>query len=266
MRMLTSAAAIAAATALATPASAVTLIIDPINASWTSVVGGSNLESSGNGTPSAEIRWGGEVATANKSGYNFTAAAVPINVGLVVNGASSLFNLGTFTHFNLPIPSGTSITGATLTVTYGLKINDGTDILDLGLKNSVFLFDHFETPNTPPVGEPCADGGANGEGVNANGCADRVRISLDEGASDFFTLNEVDYFLNIFGFQQGAATVSEFWTIENAINVANLRGSIAARGTMPVVPEPATWAMMILGFGMVGMGLRRRHGLARVEA
>ncbi len=25
------------------------------------------------------------------------------------------------------------------------------------------------------------------------------------------------------------------------------------------VPEPATWAMMILGFGMVGSGMRRRN-------
>ena len=28
------------------------------------------------------------------------------------------------------------------------------------------------------------------------------------------------------------------------------------------VPEPATWAMMILGFGLVGGALRRRHALA----
>jgi hypothetical protein len=33
------------------------------------------------------------------------------------------------------------------------------------------------------------------------------------------------------------------------------------------VPEPATWAMMIIGFGMVGAGLRlRREGLARAVA
>jgi len=27
------------------------------------------------------------------------------------------------------------------------------------------------------------------------------------------------------------------------------------------VPEPATWAMMILGFGIAGYGLRRRKAL-----
>jgi hypothetical protein len=27
----------------------------------------------------------------------------------------------------------------------------------------------------------------------------------------------------------------------------------------PGVPEPATWAMMLLGFGAIGFALRRRH-------
>jgi hypothetical protein len=31
---------------------------------------------------------------------------------------------------------------------------------------------------------------------------------------------------------------------------------------IPVVPEPATWALMILGFGLVGAGLRRRRTAA----
>lgn len=33
-----------------------------------------------------------------------------------------------------------------------------------------------------------------------------------------------------------------------------------------VVPEPATWAMMIVGFGLVGVSLRRRERIARVSA
>jgi len=32
------------------------------------------------------------------------------------------------------------------------------------------------------------------------------------------------------------------------------------RGFLAAVPEPATWALMILGFGMVGAALRRRAG------
>jgi hypothetical protein len=34
----------------------------------------------------------------------------------------------------------------------------------------------------------------------------------------------------------------------------------------PAVPEPATWAVMIVGFGAVGYVLRRRESLARAPA
>lgn len=37
-------------------------------------------------------------------------------------------------------------------------------------------------------------------------------------------------------------------------------------GTINAVPEPATWAMMILGFGLVGVGIRRRRGAVSLRA
>jgi hypothetical protein len=33
-----------------------------------------------------------------------------------------------------------------------------------------------------------------------------------------------------------------------------------------VIPEPATWAMLITGFGLVGSAMRRRRGIASVNA
>lgn len=37
-------------------------------------------------------------------------------------------------------------------------------------------------------------------------------------------------------------------------------------GPPPAVPEPATWMMMILGFGMVGSAIRRQSSIRRVAA
>lgn len=36
--------------------------------------------------------------------------------------------------------------------------------------------------------------------------------------------------------------------------------SFTLSGVTGAVPEPATWAMMILGFGLVGAALRQRRG------
>ena len=40
---------------------------------------------------------------------------------------------------------------------------------------------------------------------------------------------------------------------------ANYSGVVSGRLDMPAVPEPATWAMMILGFGAAGSMIRRRR-------
>ena len=66
---------------------------------------------------------------------------------------------------------------------------------------------------------------------------------------------------------------NEFWRLANPVNLAasqytlsingnnsgagSLGGSITIR--QAAVPEPATWAMMLIGFGAVGFALRRRQ-------
>lgn len=44
--------------------------------------------------------------------------------------------------------------------------------------------------------------------------------------------------------------------------IDNLRFGRAGEVTIPGIPEPATWAMMIAGFGMVGAAMRRRQKVA----
>lgn len=50
---------------------------------------------------------------------------------------------------------------------------------------------------------------------------------------------------------------------ENGVSSGNVTGTFALATDTPVVPEPATWGMMIAGFGMVGFAARRRR-IARV--
>ena len=73
-----------------------------------------------------------------------------------------------------------------------------------------------------------------------------VEIS-DDGITEFWrlpapiTLGAAQYTLTIDGNNSGAGS---------------LGGSITIR---PAVPEPATWAMMLIGFGAVGFAMRRRR-------
>nr|WP_235890272.1 PEPxxWA-CTERM sorting domain-containing protein [Sandaracinobacter neustonicus] len=39
-------------------------------------------------------------------------------------------------------------------------------------------------------------------------------------------------------------------------------GNVTSTSVLPAVPEPATWAMLIAGFGLVGAAARRRRALA----
>ena len=51
-----------------------------------------------------------------------------------------------------------------------------------------------------------------------------------------------------------------------AFEVDDVAGTLAGPGNGSTVPEPATWGLMIAGFTMVGLGARRRRGVARVAA
>ena len=46
---------------------------------------------------------------------------------------------------------------------------------------------------------------------------------------------------------------------------ARVGGSLTLTAVAAVVPEPATWALFILGFGAIGSALRRRSGAVRVS-
>ena len=56
-----------------------------------------------------------------------------------------------------------------------------------------------------------------------------------------------------------ASNTSTILTFNNRVGGANEGVFLDAVSVQGAVPEPATWALMILGFGAVGVAMRRRH-------
>ena len=87
---------------------------------------------------------------------------------------------------------------------------------------------------------------------------------------NFVTATLNGFAFNLFSPDGG---ITEFGSLApismQALNTLNItgytggRGSFAGTLTFQAVPEPATWAMMLFGFGAIGFAMRRRRG-ARV--
>lgn len=107
------------------------------------------------------------------------------------------------------------------------------------------------------------NGGGNGGGGNCAGGGGEGIRPADAAATGSFTLN--------FANGQSSIALSNFYARYQSLDVrGNSATSATGLGTVFVpaavgaVPEPATWGMMILGFGMVGAGMRRRKVAAIV--
>jgi hypothetical protein len=222
-------------------AQANTISITDVSGIWTSITGGS--VTSGVGTSS--ISWGVDVGDG-QSGYDFDGNAPPTIGGLQPD---TVFDLGTFTHRNRPIEGGTSITQATLQVFFDFIID--SEPLTTYSRFSTFVFDHWETPNSA---DPCADGGANGLGVNENGCADNVDPVTNPAFSESFDVDGVTYVLDVTGFDIGPS----FWTRENAENTAIIQARFTAKENIAPIPLPAAgWLLLSALAGAAALARRR---------
>ncbi|OHY91954.1 hypothetical protein BI375_21255, partial [Vibrio rotiferianus] len=120
-----------------------------IEAAWSSVEGGTNtsvFDSNDNDSANDQLRWGTTDDSDPQSGYGFIDNDLGLNGELPLNEDVIL---GTFTHFNNPISSGTAITGATLSVSFELVDTYGNrQLVELDIE-----FDHNETPNDVGTGD-----------------------------------------------------------------------------------------------------------------
>ena len=223
----------------ASAAQAATVSLTNIRGTWFEPTPLANISSNtGGGTANTSIRW-------DASGYDFNAvlsAAVS-----VPPSPSANFALGSFSHINQPI--FTSITGVKLKVTANINV----DATVVGSRDFFFQFIHEETPNG---GQSCPYGGLNNQGVNINGCADRVSVQFID-SSESFTIGADTYTLNVFGFQSGIGPItSDFLTAERQTNTANLIANVTLRSSL-TVPEPGTLALA--GLSLVGLAAMRRR-------
>ena len=125
----------------------------------------------------------------------------------------------------------------------------------------------FLTDAAPTLGsQPAA--------LNFNG--NRTFATLAPGIAQIFYIGD-----GLTGSGSGSGSVQQFTAPTGAtrlfLGVADGSGWFNNNGTLAVtvtfeaapssvVPEPTTWAMMILGFGLVGAALRRRPAVSRVNA
>lgn len=245
------AAALLALGATAAPASAANILFSDFVGTW-SDPSGAKVTYSGNGAGDAHAAWGSALA---QSSYVFAGVS---GFGTSLAEGAAPFTIGAFTHNNAKI-SGGAITGIKLSISTSVIV----DGVDQGVRNFVYGFDHWETPNNAPgVNGVCGNGERERDASNLYGCADRTRATLLK-AADFVKIDGKYYALDISGLVHNGNPVEEFWTREKESGSANLRAQL--RLVAAAVPEPANWAMMIVGFGFAGAAVRagrRRNILA----
>lgn len=212
------------------------------------------------------LRWG-TGTTNGQSGLDITNS--PSNADVTTNGPA-VANVS-ITHLNQPI-TGTTLQSldivSTLTLTPQTPPAAGLAPEAINIK-----VNYLETPNAD---NPCADGGANGAGVNSAGCADIFVTSLNSLNFPFFydldgpggSLPFQQYFISFFEMTNGlkplpsAACASVgvafpclgFRTPEGA-NTTVQFASLITTEPVSIASEPGSLALM--GLALLTLGFLR---------
>lgn len=220
-------------------ASALPITLDFLSADFSNAQGvgdaspPSNIEYS---TDPAEVRFGVPTGNTAKSGLRFDVSDVPI-----FTSTDTAFDLGTLTHFNWEVKSGTSITAVDLEFTLNVEgtTSDKTSFL--------FILGVEETANSGSCQYP-------GNSV----CPDKISFPDTLGSSTF-TLNGQLLTLALLGFGDNPNDLMDaFYTDESQENTTKLWATISA--PVATVSGPGSLFAMALGlFGLASIiSFRRR--------
>lgn len=187
-----------------------------------------------------EFRWG-QPASGNtndvsaESGLRFAGAPTQA----ITQGVQ--FTLGTLTYYNNPVFDAVSAIDLLISATLSV---DGVPLV---AGPFTFAIDVDETANeSNPLACPYQ---------STIGCSDKISIATG-AASQVFMLGDQTLTLYVDGFlDQSLVPRSSFIAQEQESTTATLVGHFDVASA---VPEPASWAMMVLGFGFLGGALRRR--------
>lgn len=119
--------------------------------------------------------------------------------------------------------------------------------------------------------------GTEGQGLIGTGSGSVITFLFGDVANVDFTnvfVNNgmADFFATVSGTTANSVTITGVPIFGGATNTLHVGGTVLANngtngigsyggalGFTPAVPEPATWGMMLLGFGVMGASLRRRR-------
>ena len=217
-----------------TQSSAATFSVTDVAGIWQNSVMEGGGGASGDGT--ASLRWGNPVGSTGKSGYDFGATSVPLSTN-----ADDLFVLGTFNHLNFPV-TGDFLDAAELVV----SVSGSVESIDFGFE-SIFKFDHFETPNSA---SPCAIAST------TSPCPDLVTLLNPQDLSQTVMVGDLEYTLQIAGFvldeSDPSSFLTNFVTAEGKNNMAYLLGRFGEPLPITPVPLPASALLLLGAFGLLG--------------